>query len=235
VSGVVERGSPARVVAAAAGALRPPPPDGSLSLAAHGVQRGVGAADEVEVIDDDPGVRQFGADRLPVSVMGVDRDDLDRPPVSLRERLQPALHGAAAAAVEDVDDAAAVQVRYDGRQLAPAPVRGLIERQPPRRSPLARRQQLVAAVGEHPRHLIARGVLVARELGMRCALAATLEQPGPEAGSHALAGRQLRVSLGERAPARLTVEAALAPRQIPRTAGDRQIAHPHHRPLLDRQ
>ena len=78
VTGVVELGSPARVVTAAAGALRPPPPDGSLSLAANGVKRGVGAADEVEVVDDDPGVRQFGADCLPVGVIGVDRDDLDR-------------------------------------------------------------------------------------------------------------------------------------------------------------
>src|SRR5688500_5390274 len=57
VAGVVELGSPARLLSAAAGALRPPPPDRALALAAHGVQRRVGAADQMEVVDDDPGVR----------------------------------------------------------------------------------------------------------------------------------------------------------------------------------
>ena len=128
VAGVVELGSPARVVAAAAGALRPPPPDGSLSFAANGVQRGVGAADQVEVVDDDPGVRQFGADRLPVGVVGVDRDDLDRAPCVFGQRAQVALDAAPAAPVEHLDHAPAVEIGHDGRELAAASVMGLIER-----------------------------------------------------------------------------------------------------------
>jgi hypothetical protein len=93
----------------------------------------------------------------------------------------------------------------------PAPVGGLIERQPPRRSPLARRQQHIATVGERARYLMARRVLVARDLGVRCPALAALEQVRAEASAHALARRQLRVGLGERAPARLATEAALAP------------------------
>jgi hypothetical protein len=52
----------------------------ALAFAAHRVRGGVGAPDEVEVIADDPDVRQRRLDRLAVAVVGVDRDHLDARP-----------------------------------------------------------------------------------------------------------------------------------------------------------
>ena len=49
-----------------------------------------------------------------------------------------------------------------------------------------------------------------------------------------LAGRQLRVRLGERPLARLAPIAALAPPQHRRTTRQRKITHAHHRAVLDR-
>ena len=82
----------------------------ALAVAAHAVQRRIGTADEVEVVDDDPGPRQLGSDRLPVGVLGVDRDDRDGAAIGLREAPQVALYDASAAAIEDIQDAATVEV-----------------------------------------------------------------------------------------------------------------------------
>jgi hypothetical protein len=49
----------------------------ALAVAADRVRRGVGPADEVEVVADDPSVLQRGVDGLALGVVGVDRDDLD--------------------------------------------------------------------------------------------------------------------------------------------------------------
>jgi hypothetical protein len=53
----------ARALGALAGARE------ALALAADGVQRGVGTADQMEVISDDPCLRQRRLDRLAVSLM----------------------------------------------------------------------------------------------------------------------------------------------------------------------
>jgi hypothetical protein len=68
---------------------------------------------------------------------------------------------------------------------------------------------------------------------VRRAAADAFEQPEPEPSRHPLARRQLRVLLAERPPTAPAVVAALAPYQIGDPPGDRQIAHPHHRSLLD--
>ena len=82
----------------------------ALAVATHAVQGGVGAADEVEMVKDDPRPRQLGSDRLPVGVVGVARDHLDRVAIGLREALQVARHDASTAAKEDIYDAAMVEV-----------------------------------------------------------------------------------------------------------------------------
>ena len=70
---------------------------------------------------------------------------------------------------------------------------------------------------------------------VRTAAAAALKQSRAKPRADALAWRQRRMRLGERAPARLAAKAALAPRQVGHERGDRQIAHAHDRALLDRQ
>jgi hypothetical protein len=66
VPGVVELGVPAVQAAAAAGTLGSPARLLALAFAADGIQRGVGAADEMEVITDDPRGGQHAPDRLAV-------------------------------------------------------------------------------------------------------------------------------------------------------------------------
>jgi hypothetical protein len=173
-------------------------------------------------------------DRLPVGLVGVDRDHLDRPPVLFWQRAQVALDPAPAAAVEHLDHPLAVEVGDDRGKLAAAAVVGLIERQPPRRPRLAARGELVLrARSEGAGDLVARRALTARHLGMGGAAAHPLEQAPAEAPRHALARRQLGMGLGERPPAAPAAVAALAPHQIRHSAGDRQVAHPHHRAVLD--
>jgi hypothetical protein len=110
VAGAVEVLAPAGALARTSRPLGPTPAVPALALAADGVEGGVGAAHQVEVVDHDPRPRQRVADRPAVGLVGVDRDDLDRFPLRLRQRAQVALHTAAAAAVEHVHDAPAVQV-----------------------------------------------------------------------------------------------------------------------------
>jgi hypothetical protein len=111
---------------------------------------------------------------------------------------------------------------------------GLIQRQPPRRPPLAERGELVpGARSEGAGDLVARGLFTARHLDMGGTAAHPLEQAPPETPRHALPPRQLRVRLGERPPAAAAAIAALAPHQMRHPPGDRQVTHPHHRPLLD--
>lgn len=101
VAGVKEVLAPTGL-AALPGSLRAAGACRSLAFAPDCVQGGVRAADEVEVIDDDPRPRQLGPDRLAVGVVWIDRDDLDRATISFRESLQIALNDASAAAVEDI-------------------------------------------------------------------------------------------------------------------------------------
>jgi hypothetical protein len=101
------------------------------------------------VIDDDPRVRELGADRLAVRLVGIDRDHLDRPPRVRRERAQVALDAAAAAPVEHLHHAPAIQIGDHRREFAAAAVMGLVQREPPRGP--GRRLQLVAAVAERAR------------------------------------------------------------------------------------
>jgi hypothetical protein len=59
-------------------------------------------------------------------------------------------------------------------------------------------------------HLVAGRSLAARDLGVRRAVANPLTKPLAEPPGHALARRQLRMGLGERAPASLALIAPLA-------------------------
>jgi len=112
-----------------------------------------------------------------------------------------------------------------------AAVMGLVERQPPRRALPSAGLESLGTVGEGAGDLIAGGVLLVRDLGVRGAPDDSLGQPRAEASRHALTRRQPLVGLGERACAVGPPAAALAPHQ-PRP-GDRQVAHPHPRALLD--
>lgn len=132
VSSAVELGVAAVQASAAASALGAPARLPALALAAERVERAVRAADEVEVIADDPRVGQLGADRLAVGLRGVDRDDLDRRALLDAQRAQVALNRPPGAAVDDVDDAARIEVGHDRRELAGATMVRLVERQPPR-------------------------------------------------------------------------------------------------------
>jgi hypothetical protein len=154
----------------------------------------------MEVVADDPGVRQRRADRLAVTVVGVDRDDLDARPNLDGQRRQPALHRAAVAPVEELNHAPAVQVRDHGGQLAAAAVMGLIERSSTRPVLAVARLALLGPVGERARHLVAAGVLLARDLCVRRAIGHALGQPCTEASGHALTRGQLLVGLGDVRP-----------------------------------
>jgi hypothetical protein len=106
----------------------------ALALTADGVERLVRAADEVEGVADDLRLRQLLAHGLPVGVVGIDRDRPNRPTLRSGERAQIALDDAPAPALEHLDDATVVWVGNDRRQLVAAPVVGLIEGEPLRRS-----------------------------------------------------------------------------------------------------
>lgn len=67
---------------------------------------------------------------------------------------------------------------------------------------------------------------------MRRATTAALEQVLAEPGADPLTERQRRVRLGERPPTRLAIEPPLTPQQPSDAPRDRQIAHPHDRPIL---
>ena len=141
------------------------------------VERELGAAHEVERVDHDPRPGQLGANRLPVSLGGIDRDDLDRSPPLVGERAQPALHHGPRAPVEDLDHRPAVEIRGDRGQLAAAPVVGLVEREATGRPPLAPLGELVGGVTKGALNLIARGPLAARHFGVGGAADDPLAQP----------------------------------------------------------
>jgi hypothetical protein len=90
VAGAVELGTPGGAFAASAHALGTAASRCSLAPSAHRVKRGVGAADQVEAVGDDPRPREDRLDRLPVGLVRVDRDDLDRVLVRLGQRAQVA-------------------------------------------------------------------------------------------------------------------------------------------------
>lgn len=192
MAGAVELGLPGGSVARATRALRASAAVLALALATDRVQRRVRASDQMEVITDDPRVRQLGADRFAVGIVGVDRDHLDHASILLGQRAQVALNAAAAAPVEHLDHAATIEIGDHGRELAAAPVMRLIQRQPPRRSNRARRLQRVTAIAERARDLLvcssARGLLLARDLGVRGAsLARVPAAAGGSAQSRAVA------------------------------------------------
>jgi hypothetical protein len=70
-----------------------------------------------------------------------------------------------------------------------AAVMGLVQRQPPRRTLAIARVVVVGAVGERPRDLVAAGVLLARDLGVRGAVDDALGQPCSESGRSPADGR----------------------------------------------
>jgi hypothetical protein len=101
----------------------------ALSFAAHRVERGVGAAHEMEVIADDPGVRQCGADRVAVGVVGVDRDDSPlefRPPSRHATRSSNSGAVSTVAAALQADLLAARARAIARRMFATGPVLGLL-------------------------------------------------------------------------------------------------------------
>ena len=78
---------------------------------------------------------------------------------------------------------------------------GLVERQPPRRPPLAARlQPVLRAAREGAPNLVAGRVLLARHLSVSRTTTHPLDQAAAEAPRHALARRQLGMRLGERPP-----------------------------------
>jgi hypothetical protein len=187
----------------------------------------------VKVVADDARLRQRATDRLTVAIGGIDRDHLDARPNLVGQRAQPALHRAPVAPVEHLHDATAVQIRDDGGQLTAAAVMGLIERQATRPAVDVTRRALADALTKRTSDLIAAGALLARDLGMRGTVPDALGQPPAEAPGHALTRGQLLMRLGKRAPAVSAPVAALAPHQPRQLPGDRQVAHPHARTLLD--
>src|SRR5207244_12129273 len=76
------------------------------------------------------------------------------------------------------------------------------------------------------------GLLGTRDLGVGGTLARASKQPPPEPPRNSLPRRQLLMPLRERTAADATAIAALAPDKEGASAGDRQVAHPHQRPLL---
>ena len=115
MAGTVELGLPAIAMSLFADSLRSAGRPLALAVAPDAVKGGVGAADEVEVVNHDPRPRQLVVDRLPVGLIRVDRHDIDRPPFLLGQRAQVAFDDLAAAAVEHLDYPPVIQVRDDGR------------------------------------------------------------------------------------------------------------------------
>jgi hypothetical protein len=104
MAGLVGLRAPADVSTAAVDARRPSlRARYALALSAHRVQSGVGAADEMEPVAHDPGVRQRCPDRLAVGVGGIDRDDLDPSPNLRRQSEKPALDDLPAASGKHLD------------------------------------------------------------------------------------------------------------------------------------
>jgi hypothetical protein len=205
----------------------------TLALTTDGVERLVRAADEVERVADDLRLRQLLAYGLPVGVVGIDRDRPDRLTLRRGQRAQIALHDAPAAPFEHLDDATVVRVGNDRRQLVAAPVVSLIEGEPPRRPSLGVRDQLdPGAEREGAPDLVAGRLLGTRDLGVGGTLARASKQAPPEPPRYPLSRRQLLMPLRERAAADATAKAALAPDKEGAPPGDRQVAHPHQRPLL---
>jgi hypothetical protein len=102
--------------------------------------------------------------------------------VLLGQRAQVALHPAAAATVEQLDHAPAVEVGNHRREFAAAAVMRLVERQPPHRPRPATRLELVLRAGaESARNLVAARLLVAGQLGVSATAARPLEQAPPSA------------------------------------------------------
>jgi hypothetical protein len=118
---------PAIPMSALASALRSAGCPLALALAPDAVQRGVHAADQVEVIDHDPRPWELVVDRLPVGLVGVDRHDLDGAPVRLGKCLQVPLDHLAAAAIEHLHDPAMVQIGDHGCELVAAAMVCLIQ------------------------------------------------------------------------------------------------------------
>src|SRR5712691_1896277 len=178
--------------------------------------------------------RQRRPQRLPVGEGGIDRDRFERPPLLLGQRAQEALERAPVAALEHLDDAAAVGVADDRHQpLRAAPVRGLVDRKPARERPRAGSELPGGAEPEGALDLVAARLLLARDLELRAARAQPREEAGAEARAHPLPGGQLGMRLAEAAPAAAAAKAALAPDERHPPARKRQVAHPHPWPLLD--
>ena len=78
MAGTVELGLPAIAMSLFADSLRSAGRRLALAVAPDAVKGGVGAADEVEVVNHDPRPRQLVVDRLPVGLIRVDRHDIDR-------------------------------------------------------------------------------------------------------------------------------------------------------------
>ncbi len=109
----------------------------------------------------------------------------------------------------------------------------LVKRQPPGRPSLGASHQFGGgAKREGAPDLVAGRLLAAGDLGVRRALARTSKQAPTEPARYSLPRRQFLVPLRERASADAAAKAALAPDQEGTPAGNRQIAHPHHRTLL---
>lgn len=102
-------------------------------------------------------------------------------------------------------------------------VRSLVQRHPADRPRLTPREQLIATDRERASDLLAGGVLLARDLGVRTTTATALKQPGAEPGADPLTRRQPRMRLGERPPAPLAAAPPLAPTQIRDPSRQRQV------------
>jgi hypothetical protein len=117
----------------------------ALALASDCVERGVRATDEVKAVAHDPRVGKRRADRLPVGLGRVDRDDLDPGADVLRQPEQPPLDHPALAAIEHLDHPPAIHIRDHRRELPAMAVMRLIQRQAPGRPVLPASLELITA------------------------------------------------------------------------------------------
>ena len=110
---------------------------------------------------------------------------------------------------------------------------GLVEGEPLRWPSLGASHQFDrGAKREGAPDLIAGRLLATRDLGVRGALARASKQAPTEPARYLLPRRQFLMQLRERAAADATAKTALAPDKAGAPPGDRQVAHPHQRPLL---
>jgi len=208
----------------------------ALALTPDRVEGAVGAADEVEGVDHDRHAGQRRPQRFAVGEGGVDRDGLERLALRLGQRPQEALECAPVAALEHLDDAAAVGVADDRHQpLRAAPVGGLVDTKPTRERSWARGELLRGAGPEGTLDLVAARLLLARDLQLRAAAAQPLEEVGAEAPAHSLPCGQAGMRLAEAASAHPAAEAALAPDERYPPPRQRQVAHAHARSFLHLQ